>query len=296
MKLKNADGNGSRKAMHDQFLDLDLLKALITINDTKSFTLAAERLGCTQAAVSQQIQRLEAAVGFALVKRSKKILQLTGEGELLLEHGRRMLALNEEALASLRSASLFGTVRIGAMDNYAVRILPPLLAMFSEQHPEVRIEILTGLTHSLEGMLGREIDLLIAPELSPSGYLLKTERTVWVYGGSEAIQARDPVPLALLSQGSFFRDVALKALEQAQVNWHPAYVCSNMSTMTALIAAGRAIGVCPSSLVGGKLKLLNRGKRFPALPDVHITLRASGKNMSTATRALRKFLIEHAAH
>lgn len=278
--------------LHGKVLDLDLLLALITVNDTQSFTIAAVKLDCTQAAVSQQIQRLESMVGFQLLIRSQRSVQLTDEGELLVEHGRRMLALNEEALASLRPQTMFGMVRIGAMDNYAIRILPPLLARFSKEHPAVRVEILTGLTYVLGGMLGKEIDLLIAPELQPSGHVLRTEHTVWV-GADPELRKRDLIPMALLPQGSLFRDIALSALQAGNLNWHPAYVCSSMATMTAIVASGLAIGICPESLVGGPLKQLPKGKPFGALPDVYITLRDAGNKMSRAAKVLHKFLVEN---
>lgn len=280
--------------MNTKVLDLDLLRALIVLNESRSFTITAEKLECTQAAVSQQIQRLEGIAGCQLVRRSKRTVELTDEGELLVEHGHRMLALNTEALGSLRPETLFGTVKIGAMDNYAIRILPPLFSKFSEQHPAVKIEILTGLTHTLASLLGSQIDLLIAPELAASGHVVRVEHTVWIGGaGAQTLVKRDPVPLALMSQGSLFRDIALQALDAAKINWHPAFVCSSMATMSAIVASGLAIGICPESLVGGQVKQLSRGGRLPPLPNVYITLRDGGDRMSRAAKVLHKFLVEN---
>ena len=71
-------------------------------------------------------------------------LRLTGDGEILVEHGKKMLALNEEAFASIRPDQVVGAVRLGAVTHYAIHILPPLLAEFSARYPAVRIELLAG--------------------------------------------------------------------------------------------------------------------------------------------------------
>jgi DNA-binding transcriptional LysR family regulator len=144
-------------------------------------------------------------------------------------------------------------------------------------------------------MLGTEIDLLIAPELTPSKYILRTERTVWIGASSSTVHKREPMPVALLPQGSFFRDIALTALDSANVPWYPAFVCTSLATMMAIVTAGLAIGVCPESLVHAPLKRL-QDKRLAALPGVYITLRDAGERMSRAAKVLHEFLIAATVH
>ena len=67
-------------------LDLLLLKTFVAVIDTRSLTAAGKRVGRTQSAVSQQIQRLEYAVGKELFRRDRRLLVLTQTGELLLQY------------------------------------------------------------------------------------------------------------------------------------------------------------------------------------------------------------------
>ena len=80
-------------------LDLDLLRTFLAFADTGSFTMAADRVGRTQSAVSMQMKRLEEACGRALFEKAGRINRLTADGEVLVGYARRMLALNEEAVA-----------------------------------------------------------------------------------------------------------------------------------------------------------------------------------------------------
>ena len=85
-------------------LDPRLLRAFVAIADAGSFTAAADRLHMTQSTMSQQIARLEDAIGRALVDRAARPVRLTVTGERLLGHARRILALQDEALTLVAKA------------------------------------------------------------------------------------------------------------------------------------------------------------------------------------------------
>ena len=82
-------------------IDIDLLRTFITVVDCGGFSAAAERLFRGQSAVSLQVKRLEERLGVRLLLRSPRHLSLTPEGEQILDHARRMLALNDELVARL---------------------------------------------------------------------------------------------------------------------------------------------------------------------------------------------------
>ena len=77
-------------------LDPDCLRAFVAVAETASFTAAAQRLLRSQSAVSLQIKRLEQQLGVRLLERTPRLVTLTGEGELVLDQARRLLALNDE--------------------------------------------------------------------------------------------------------------------------------------------------------------------------------------------------------
>ncbi|MBN9272857.1 MAG: LysR family transcriptional regulator, partial [Mesorhizobium sp.] len=78
-------------------LDPRLLRAFVTIADDGGFTLAAERLHMTQSTISQQLGRLEDALGHLLIDRAARPVRPTAAGERLLGHARRILILQAEA-------------------------------------------------------------------------------------------------------------------------------------------------------------------------------------------------------
>ncbi|GAO25726.1 LysR family transcriptional regulator [Alicycliphilus sp. B1] len=78
-------------------LDIGLLRTFVAVAERESFTNAAEKVYRTQAAVSQQMQKLESVLGCALFERVGRRKKLTVEGVRLLEYARRMVGLNDEA-------------------------------------------------------------------------------------------------------------------------------------------------------------------------------------------------------
>ena len=100
-------------------LDARLLRAFTAIVDAGSFTLAAERLNMTQSTISQQLARLEEAVGAALVDRAARPAEPTAAGERLLGYTRRIIALQEEAETALGDPAGTSTIRIGVPEDMA---------------------------------------------------------------------------------------------------------------------------------------------------------------------------------
>jgi TolB-like protein/tetratricopeptide (TPR) repeat protein len=85
-------------------LDIDLLRSFVLIAEGGSFTRVAERVGRTQSAVSLQVQRLESLVGHRVLIRGKGgLVQLTTQGQYLLDRARDLIALNDDIVGSLRA-------------------------------------------------------------------------------------------------------------------------------------------------------------------------------------------------
>ncbi len=107
--------------------DLTLLRTLVAIADTGSVTAAAKRLAYTQSTVSMQLQRLEAQLAVSLHERDGRRLRFTAEGERLLAHSRRLLALNDEAWSDMQARQITGDLTLGIPEDYA-SLLPSVFA------------------------------------------------------------------------------------------------------------------------------------------------------------------------
>ena len=280
----------------NRLLELDLLRTLIVVSENGSFTRAAEVLSRTQAAVSMQIRRLEELCGAILIARNKREFRLTNEGEILVAHGKRMLLLNDEAVADLSPLAVSGTIRVAAPDLYAVHILPPLLVEFSSIYPDVQIQLQSGVTQHdvLETLGGLNFDLMIAiePTGSSSGLVLQHERAIWAVSSTHRPHLRSPTPVALLREGTLLRQWAIRNLGESGREWREAFVSASSIAMLAAIEAGLAVGVIRESSLHAGLRELGRDEGFPPLPTFDITLLHGSTGLGKAAKALHAFLAD----
>src|SRR5437763_3645527 len=124
-------------------IELRHLAALEAVAREGSFRRAAKSLGYVQSAISGQISALERAVGQRLVERTRggTHVELTGAGQLVLQHSDAILARLQAAQADVAAlaAGTAGELRIGITQSVGVRILPPLLRAFTADWPDVRV-------------------------------------------------------------------------------------------------------------------------------------------------------------
>jgi len=117
--------------------------ALVAVAEAGTFSRAAEHLGYTQPAVSQQIATLERIVGTPLFERlgGRRPVRLTPAGEVLLTHARAALARVSAAAADLRALASGeqGELRVGTLPSIGTKILPRLLGAFRAEWPGIEI-------------------------------------------------------------------------------------------------------------------------------------------------------------
>lgn len=129
----------------DRWLGVELrhFAALQALASEGSFGRAAERLGYTQSAVSQQIATLERIVGEKLVERpgGPRPISLTEAGELLLRHADSIVARLQAAQADLHAlrAGEVGTLRVGTFQSAGARLLPAVMQRFTSAWPEIDV-------------------------------------------------------------------------------------------------------------------------------------------------------------
>jgi DNA-binding transcriptional LysR family regulator len=260
-------------------LDPELLKTFVAVADHRSFTRAAAQLNRTQSAVSMQIKRLEDRLGTMLLHRTKANVALSSAGEGLLGYARRILTLNDEAVARLRQHKVEGLVRIGVMDDYGTSIVPPLLASFLAGHPLIHVEMETGLTAAMPARLGKAYDLVIAmhPAGRGEGEFLRREQAVWATSAAHPVEERDPLPVALYPQGCLFRKWAMEALDGARRRWRLAFVSHSLAAVESIAAQGLAVTVVKSGTFPAKLRPLSQRDGLPPLPAADICLHRAAK-------------------
>jgi len=275
-------------------LDLDCLRALVAVVEEGGFTAAAARLNRTQSAVSMQIRRLEDQLGQRLLARDRKPVGATPVGSDLLGYARRMLALNDDAMASLAATGLAGRLRLGTPDDYALTLLPPLIARFAASHPRVEIEIVCGMSNDLEHRVqtGRlDIALLTRRPGSPPGDLLRREQLVWVAAADHRPEWLDPLPLALFPEDCTFRPLTTAALDRAGRAWRVAYTAASITGVLSAVASGLAITPLAAATVPPGYRRLGPAEGLPPLPVIEIALRRA-EGAGPAARLLADQLLD----
>jgi DNA-binding transcriptional LysR family regulator len=152
--------------------NLERLRALREVARLGGFSAAADTLGVTQPAVSNQIRQLEQQLGISLLERIGKASKPTPEGEVLIAASSRAFAELETAIdeiARMRS-DLSGTLVMATGATATTHLLPPVMVDLRARHPGIDLRVLTGNTADLiPGLLDGSIDLglLTAPIRDP---------------------------------------------------------------------------------------------------------------------------------
>jgi DNA-binding transcriptional LysR family regulator len=124
-------------------MDLDQLRAFVTVSEELHFGRAALRLGCSQPQVSRRVRALEDELGLQLFVRTARRTVMTDAGARLLEDARDTLAaaerLERRAAAAGRSAA--GRVVVGFVWSTLGAHVAPLVVAAAERHPEIELSV-----------------------------------------------------------------------------------------------------------------------------------------------------------
>lgn len=265
--------------MKDRPLDLDAVEAFIRTAELGSFTRAAEAMQTTQAAVSLKLKRLEDRLGFRLLERTPRYVELSTHGGAFLEHARELLAAHERAL------SLFSAARqrltIGISDHVAGPELPALIARMNAQDPQLLIEIRIGSSGDLlQRFDRREFDTVIVRLHAgrSDGKMLAEEKFGWFAAPGWQHRTDEPLPLATLAEPCGVRVMAGQLLDQAGVPWTEIFVGGGVAAVAAAVMAGLGVGaLAPRMLPFGAVDV---GPRLglPDLPRLPVLLHSRVKD------------------
>jgi DNA-binding transcriptional LysR family regulator len=273
----------------DQRLDSELLRTFVAIADGGSFTVAAERLGRTQSAISMQVKRLEEIAAQPLFTRHARGVSLTGRGEALVTEARRIVHLLERASEAMRQRALEGGVRVGIPEEYGATILPGILAHFARGQPGVQVTVRCESSRLLERALhAQELDLavLVYDAGKADGEILVHDPMVWVTSAKHVVHEQDPLPVAMFDQDCWVRDRALQVLDRAHRRYRVAYTSRAITGLQAAASAGLAVTVLGASTVPAGCRVLTAADGFLELPGSSIVLREGRPVPSPAVAAM----------
>ena len=269
-------------------LDMTTLRSFVAVADEGGVTRAAAVLNLTQSAVSMQLKRLEEALGIELLDRTGRRIGLTASGELMLTYARRLVALNDEAVARLTDEIYEGELVLGAPYDVVYPVIPHVLKRFNSAFPRVRVQLKSSSTVKLVAALARgEADIILTTEedLAPGGETLTEMPLRWIGAPGGQIWKKRPLQLAFCNV-CIFRGGVLRRLDAAGIDWQMIVDSDDDRSVEALISADLAVGALLEDSVPPHQELLPPSSGLPDLGLQKINMYgATGRDPAAAELA-----------
>jgi len=259
-------------------LSIDYLRTFMAVADTGGFTSAGHQVNRSQSAVSMQIKHLEDETGKVLFDRIGKSVNLTAEGNLLINFARRIVKEHDAAVAAISSPGLQGRIHFGSPEHYTVGVLPGLLASFAASYPDVRVEMRCENSDRIKTAIDRgTLDIGLCTQIRAGGEAIYHDPVVWVTHPGYLAARKAALPLAVFEEDCIFRSWAVEALEKAGLRYQIVYVSRSISGLLDAVRAGLAVAPIVKSNVPADLKIAGPEKELPSLPVSNVVLHMAKK-------------------
>lgn len=281
-------------------LDTVTLQCFLAVADTGSFTKAADKVGRTQSAISQQIAKLEHITETSLINRGKTF-SLTTDGELFLGYARKIFELHREALDRFKEPELAGEIRFGLPEDFATMVLSDVLVDFSRLHPRVTLNVECDLTLNIFNRFTQgKSDLVLLKTHQPETLLkavnIWSEAVEWI-GKPDFFSSMDRnsiIPLVLSPQPCVYRENVIQTLEKAGIRWRLVYSSPSYAGRMAAVKAGLGLSAIQRTMIPSYLESIEN-PILPKLNNIHISLlKKEGANK--AIESLEYFLLKRLRH
>ncbi|MEL6219981.1 MAG: LysR family transcriptional regulator [Pseudomonadota bacterium] len=255
-------------------IDLAALRAFVTVAEIGAITRAAAQLNLTQSAVSLQIKRLEDALGQPLMHRGVRGVTLTARGERLLDHARRLLALNDETWSLMTEDDVSGEIRLGVPEDLLYPHVPVAMRAFNAAFPKASVKPEAAPTMILaQSFASGGLDLMLATEaeLRPGGETLARAPLVWMGGAGGSAWQRRPLPLGTV-EGCVFTRPAVETLNRSGLAWKLELDSGTTQAVEASMMADQVVHLQMRGTIDARFEEIAHGGALPQLPDFLINL------------------------
>src|SRR5579885_297450 len=287
-------------------MELRHLRYFVAVAEELHFSRAAERLHIAQPPLSQQIRQLEDELGVRLFERTRRRVELTDAGRMVLEEARRTLAQAERVASTARRASegSAGFLRVGFSSSAPYTTLPAVLRAFRAQYPEVALNLFERSTEEqIELIAADKIDVAFVRrpvENAPDSLIVRTilrEPFVLALPRDHRLCRRREVDIRSLAGEPFVlfpRHAAPGLYDQFAAicrrgGFKPrvAQEAVQMQTIVSLVSAGLGVAIVPASI-----RKLHRERVAyrPIHPGNATSEMAVVYDRNNSSRALQSFL------
>jgi DNA-binding transcriptional LysR family regulator len=249
-------------------IPIELLRALVTIVDTGSFTRAADALDLTQSGVSAQITRLGQVLGGNIFAKGLGNMTLTDRGAMVLQFARRLLAINDELLAFAGPNAAPRRFVIGLPPWLGHQRLMEIFERCSANATGEQVSFRCDRTELLVG--GLDVGLIDVAYLCAGIDLPRvavarwSEQMVWVKSPRLALAPGGPIPL-IGWPGSTGNRVAVELLQENGMSFYVSFSAPDFAARLSAVAAGLGVLAMPVRMVSAGMEIVREG--LPRLPE-----------------------------
>jgi DNA-binding transcriptional LysR family regulator len=259
-------------------LDLRLLRSFIAIYEGGTLSRAAERLGCTQAAMSMRLKLIETEIGEMLFRRQHHRLEPTSRASELYARALGVIAAYDALVSATRSQKPRQRLRLGVPDDYAPGMLHRALARLEAENG-YDIEIVCDLSANLAvAFQQQQLDFAVVTLAErPRNAICEVRIPLrWVARAGALPVAGAPVPLAVYPEGCVFRSAMIAALDMARRPWLVQVQSRTHAGVLAAVHAGLAVTSMARGTAPEGVEEYRGAGGLPELPDVPIHLLGTG--------------------
>jgi DNA-binding transcriptional LysR family regulator len=237
-----------------------LLVQFAAVADTGQVTKAANRTGTPQPTVTRHLARMESILGLRLFKRVPGGVELTADGQLMVEPIRKALENVSDALQQLRAEEHQREITLGFLPSLGDEAIPSLLRAMSTNGPRVGLSLVQDSADELLRKLrGEQLDMcLTSPPPQDADITTATlarQPLVLAVPNSHPLASRDAIELSLAASDTFLalqpdnlmRKVTNALCEAAGFEPRIAFEGTGISTLRGMIAAGLGVAVLPAA-------------------------------------------------
>ncbi|MDP3759944.1 MAG: LysR family transcriptional regulator [Ramlibacter sp.] len=292
--------------------DLNDMVYFAEVVDRGGFAAAGRALGVPKSKLSRRVAELEARLGVRLLQRTTRRLSLTEAGEIFLRHS---VAVREEADAAAEAVAQVqaeprGTIRVACPVTLAQTTIGPLVPLFLEKHPQVRIDM--EVSNRVVDLVqdGVDVALRVRPTLESSGSLvvknlgltqgLLVASPVLLQGhghpGAPEDLARLPTLAMSAAEGKATWRLAGPDGRDHEFQHRPVYTANDLLTLKYAVLKGLGMCILPDYMCRRELRLGELVQVLPGWaprPSVVHAVFPSRRGLLPAVRRFLDFLGEH---
>ena len=285
-------------------MDTQLLESFIAVDETGSFSIAAERIHLTQPAVSKRIALLEETLKCRLFDRIARSVTLTEAGEALLPRASRILqevADTQQAINDL-SGDIAGRLRLAISHHIGLHRLPPVLKQFAQYYPSVTMEVdFMDSEKAYEGILQGKFEVAVIT-LAPQTHAKIESRIIWpdelaFMVADDHNLSKEPqitletlrgYPAILPGPGTYTGRMLRNVFEQHSISLPTTMTTNYLETIKMMVSISLGWSLLPTSMVEPGIKILT-------IPGIAIErqlgyIHHREKSLSNAGRAFLQLL------